>query len=93
MLGSGEGLGEELGGVGKRATEHGGFESKIALVGFPRKGPSESREVDYTLAKNQVVVEYTEVVVEVSGEQAMAPTTQDVEGSARHELVVARIVT
>ena len=93
MLGGCEGLGEEFGGVGKGVANHGGFERKIALVGFERKGPSESGEVDYTLARDQVVVGFAEVVVEVSGEQAMSLTTQDVEGLSRYELIVSGIVT
>ena len=51
MLGGVEGLGEELGGVGgERAVDHGGFESKIALVSLERKSANQSTEVDYTLA-------------------------------------------
>ena len=38
MIGSGKGMGEELGGVGERVANHGGFESKIALVSLERKG-------------------------------------------------------
>lgn len=93
MLGGGEGLGEEVGGVGERAVDHGGFKSEIALVSLERKGAKESGEVDDTLAGNQMVVGLAKVVVEVSGEQTMAPTTQDVEGWAGCELIVAGVVT
>ena len=40
-----------------------------------------------------MVVGLAKVVVEVSGEQTMAPTTQDVEGWAGCELIVAGVVT
>ncbi len=63
------------------------------MVSLERKGANQSGEVNYTLAGDQMVVGLAEVVVEVSGQQTMAPTTQDLEVLAGDELVVAGIVT
>ena len=93
MIGGCEGSGEELGGVVQRAVVHSHFESKIAVVSLPRKNADQSGKVNYTLARNQMVVGLAEVVVKVSGEQTRTPATQEVEGLAGDELVVAGIVT
>ena len=64
----------------------------MAIVSLPRKGSDEGGKVNYTLAGNQMVVGLAEVVVNMSGEQAMSPTTQEVEGSAGGQMVVAGVV-